>query len=72
MSVLAGNAGRISSYAVAGAIAGDMVHVAHAFPLSSIQAGGCWLVNAMLVVLGLYLMNLWHGLVRLEAVGQIM
>ncbi|HEY4540940.1 MAG TPA: sulfite exporter TauE/SafE family protein, partial [Noviherbaspirillum sp.] len=39
--------------------------------LSSIQIGGYWLANLMLVALGLYLMNVWHGLAKLEAVGQI-
>lgn len=68
---LAYNTGRIGSYAVAGAIAGGLAGGARTLAgLSSLQAGGYWLANAMLVVLGLYLMGAWAGLARLETLGQ--
>ncbi len=57
---LAYNTGRIASYMVAGAMAG----------VSGMQAGGYWLANLMLVALGLYLMNAWNGLTRLEVLGR--
>jgi hypothetical protein len=38
--------------------------------LPAVQAGGYWLANLMLVALGLYLMDAWRGLARLEAAGQ--
>ncbi len=72
LRVLAYNAGRIASYATAGAIAGGLANSARAFSsLSSLQLVGYWLANLMLVALGLYLMDAWHGLVRLEAVGKM-
>ena len=39
-------------------------------PFASLQIGGYWLANLMLVALGLYLMDAWRGLARLEALGQ--
>jgi sulfite exporter TauE/SafE len=71
LRVLAYNAGRIGSYALAGAIAGGIAGGARTLiDISGIQAGGYWLANLMLVALGLYLMGAWHGLARLEAAGQ--
>jgi sulfite exporter TauE/SafE len=68
---LACNGGRLASYAIAGAIAGGVAQSARTFTwLSSIQTGGYWLANLMLVALGLYLMNAWRGLAHLEAAGQ--
>lgn len=72
LRVVAYNAGRIASYAIAGAIAGGIAQGARTLSfVSSLQIGGYWLANLMLIALGLYLMNAWHGLARLEAVGQI-
>nr|WP_175626001.1 MULTISPECIES: sulfite exporter TauE/SafE family protein [Oxalobacteraceae] len=71
--VLAYNAGRIGSYAVAGAIVGGLAGGVHSLiNISAIQVAGYWLANLMLVALGLYLMDAWHGLTRLEAWGQIL
>lgn len=68
---LAYNAGRIGSYAIAGAIAGGSAGgVATLTGLSGLQLAGYWLANLMLVALGLYLTGAWRGLARLEAVGQ--
>lgn len=70
--VLAYNAGRIASYATAGAIAGGLAQGLRAFSaISSLQVAGYWLANLMLVALGLYLMDAWRGLSRLEAAGQV-
>jgi sulfite exporter TauE/SafE len=71
MRVLAYNLGRIGSYATAGALAGGLAGGARALSgISAVQAGGYWLANLMLIVLGLYLMDAWHGLARLESFGQ--
>jgi sulfite exporter TauE/SafE len=71
LRVLSYNAGRIGSYATAGAIAGGVADGARAWSgLSTVQMGGYWLANLMLVALGLYLMDAWHGLTRLETAGQ--
>jgi len=70
--VMAYNAGRLASYAVAGAIAGGIAQGLRTLSfMSSIQTGGYWLANLMLVALGLYLMDAWRGLARLEAAGQV-
>lgn len=69
--VAAYNAGRISSYAIAGAIAGGIAQGVQTLTfISSLQIGGYWLANLMLVALGLYLMDAWRGLAHLEAAGQ--
>lgn len=71
LRVVSYNAGRIGSYAIAGAIAGGIVGGARALSgVSALQLGGYWLANLMLVALGLYLMDAWRGLSRLEALGQ--
>jgi sulfite exporter TauE/SafE len=65
------NAGRIGSYAIAGALAGGVAAGAQVLMgVAWLQAGGYWLANLMLVALGLYLMDAWRGLARLEAGGQ--
>ncbi len=70
--VLAYNTGRIGSYAIAGAMAGGIAGgVRSLSSLASLQIAGYWLANLMLVALGLYLMDAWRGLARLEAAGQI-
>src|SRR5690606_3268959 len=56
------NAGRITSYMMAGAIAGGasggMVSLAGS---ASLQLAAYWLANLMLIGFGLYLMNVWGG-----------
>jgi sulfite exporter TauE/SafE len=73
LRVLAYNAGRIGSYMAAGALAGGLLggvrQLAGAAPL---QLAAYWLANLMLVALGLYLMDAWHGLARVESVGKLL
>jgi len=70
--VIAYNAGRLASYAIAGAIAGGVAQGVRTLSfMSSIQVGGYWLANLMLVALGLYLMDAWRGLAKLESAGQV-
>jgi sulfite exporter TauE/SafE len=68
--VLSYNAGRIASYALAGALAGTFGAGMRA--LAAVQAGGLWLANLMLIALGLHLMNAWRGLDKVEAAGQVL
>lgn len=69
--VLAYNAGRLASYATAGAIAGGMAQSLRMITLlAPLQLAGYWLANLMLVALGLYLMDVWHGVTRVEALGR--
>ena len=71
-NVLAYNTGRIASYMTAGALAGGIGQGASALArLPSLQAGGYWMANLMLAMLGLYLMDAWRGLARLEQGGQL-
>ena len=71
--VVSYNIGRIASYATAGALAGGIAGGARAVTgLPAMQIVGYWLANLMLVALGLYLMDAWRGLARLEAAGQIL
>jgi sulfite exporter TauE/SafE len=68
---LAYNTGRIGSYVFAGALAGGIAGSAYSFSkISTFQVAGYWLTNLMLVILGLYLMGVWHGLAKVEAAGQ--
>lgn len=69
--VLAFNTGRIASYGIAGALAGLLGSVPALINLAVVQTAAYWLANAMLVALGLTLMNAWHGLARVEQVGQM-
>ncbi len=65
------NSGRIASYAVAGALAGGLAGGVRTLAgLSTLQAGGLWIANLMLVVLGLYLMGAYAGLAHIERLGQ--
>lgn len=69
--VLSYNAGRIGSYMTAGAIAGGLAGGARALGgLGGMQVAGYWMANLMLVALGLYLMDAWRGLARVEALGN--
>ncbi len=70
--VLAFNAGRIGSYAIAGALAGLLGSVPALIHLAAVQTVAYWLANLMLVLLGLTLMQAWHGLARIEAVGRVL
>ncbi len=73
LRVLAFNAGRIGSYLLAGAFAAGLAGSLHALThITQWQTAGYWLANLMLIALGASLMNLWHGLSRLEALGQIL
>jgi uncharacterized protein len=70
-NVAAYNSGRIFSYSLAGALAGAAGAGARSLSgLPSLQAGGFWLANLMLVALGLYLMDAWRGLAWLEQGGR--
>ncbi len=72
-TVLAYNAGRIGSYMAAGALAGGLAGGVLALTrISALQIGIYWLANLMLAALGLYLMDVWHGLARLEKAGQFL
>ncbi|MCC2957652.1 sulfite exporter TauE/SafE family protein [Massilia sp. IC2-477] len=68
--VAAYNAGRIASYAGAGALAGGLAGGAARLGLPALQSGAYVAANLMLVALGLYLMDAWRGLARLEQGGQ--
>ncbi|TFV96580.1 sulfite exporter TauE/SafE family protein [Oxalobacteraceae bacterium OM1] len=71
--VLAYNTGRLASYATAGAIAGGMAQSLRVISaLAPLQLAGYWLANLMLVALGLYLMDVWHGVTRVEAAGKLL
>lgn len=71
--VFAYNAGRIASYMLAGAVAGGLAGGAVSLArLTSIQTAGLWAANLMLAALGLYLMDAWRGLARLEAAGGLL
>lgn len=76
-NVLAYNAGRIGSYMLAGALAGALgtgIAQGAGVParLPAVQTGAYWLANLMLALLGLYLMDAWRGLARLEQGGQLL
>jgi len=65
------NAGRIASYMTAGALAGGLAGSAASLAsLPALQAGFYWAANLMLVALGLFLMDAWRGLARVEQAGQ--
>jgi len=65
------NVGRISSYALAGAITGGVAGSARVLSgFGSVQMGGYWLANLMLIALGLYLMGLLPGFAYLEFAGR--
>jgi sulfite exporter TauE/SafE len=71
LRVAAYNAGRIGSYALAGAIAGGVSQAtATLLQAQALQGVLYWMANLMLVALGLYLSDLWRGLTVLEAAGQ--
>jgi sulfite exporter TauE/SafE len=68
--VLAYNAGRLGSYMLAGALAGGLAGgVASLARVASAQMAAYWMANLMLAAMGLYLMDAWRGLARVEAAG---
>ena len=68
--VLAYNGGRLSSYTIAGALAGGVGNGARLLVrVAAVETVGLWAVSAMLLVLGLYLMDVWRGLAVLERLG---
>ncbi|KQV90007.1 cytochrome biogenesis protein [Massilia sp. Root351] len=70
LRLLAYNTGRIGSYMLAGAIAGGLAGGAASLSKAAFWQNAAFLLaNLMLVALGLYLMNAWRGLSRLEAAG---
>jgi sulfite exporter TauE/SafE len=72
-NMLAYNLGRIGSYMLAGALAGGVGQGAGALArLPALQTAGYWMANLMLAMLGLYLMDAWRGLARLEHGGQLL
>lgn len=68
--LLAYNAGRIASYAAAGAVMGAAgVLLAGFLPVEYAQRGLLLLAALFMVAMGLYLGGWWRGLARLEAAG---
>lgn len=70
LRVFAFNLGRMGSYTIAGALAGSLGSLPALQNIASLQRGAYSLANLMLVALGLTLMNAWHGLSHIEALGQ--
>jgi sulfite exporter TauE/SafE len=71
--VLSYNTGRIGSYMLAGAIAGGLAgSIAGLTHMASAQLAAHWLANLMLVAMGLYLMDAWRGLARVEQAGSVL
>ena len=71
--VLAYNAGRIGSYMLAGALAGGIAgSLASLAPMASAQLAAYWMANLMLAAMGLYLMDAWRGLARIEQAGGVL
>ncbi len=70
LRVLMFNLGRMASYLIAGALAGLLGSIPAMLNIAVVQRGAYWLANLMLVALGLTLMNAWHGLSHVEALGQ--
>jgi sulfite exporter TauE/SafE len=66
---IAFNAGRISTYAAAGAVGGTLGAAAYAATALDVQATLALVVNVMLVLVGLYLAGAGRLLGRLEALG---
>jgi uncharacterized protein len=70
---LAFNAGRIASYAVAGALAGSISSAAFVMHDTMVLRQLLFAVaNLMLIALGLYLAGLWHGITALERGGAVL
>ena len=71
LRVLAYNAGRIASYTTAGALAGGAgsIGAGRLAGFAAFETVGLWLAGALLVMLGLYLMDAWRALAVLERLG---
>lgn len=69
--VLVYNLGRILTYTLAGALAGAIgassYFLDHILPVQQLLYG---LASLMLIVLGLYLAGIWHGVTAIEAIGR--
>lgn len=69
--VLTYNAGRILSYTVVGMLAGVLgassYFLEHILPIQKMLYG---LASLMLIVLGLYLAGIWHGVTFIEGAGK--
>lgn len=64
------NLGRISSYALAGALVGSLGQASSVLEfILPIQQILFLLSSLMLLMLGLYIANLWHGLLLIEKLG---
>lgn len=64
------NLGRISSYALAGALVGSLGQASSVLEfILPIQQFLFLLSSLMLLLLGLYIANLWHGLLLIEKLG---
>ncbi len=73
LRVLGFNAGRLASYILAGALAAGLAgSVRMLTNITMLQTAGYWMANLMLVLLGLSLMHVWHGLSYLEMVGEFL
>jgi Uncharacterized conserved protein len=65
------NGGRITTYSIAGFIAGLIGNKAlSVFSLSHAQTIGAYLSGAFIIALGLYLGKWWQGLVQIERFGM--
>jgi len=71
--LLAYNLGRIASYSAAGVLAGAVgassFFLQQVLPVEKILYA---LASLMLIVLGLYLADIWHGVTRLEWLGSLL
>ncbi|MGX8881943.1 sulfite exporter TauE/SafE family protein [Methylovorus sp. SPW-M1] len=71
--LLAYNGGRILSYTLAGVLAGALgassFFLGHILPIQKILYG---LSSVMLVLLGLYLAGVWHGVTYVERLGSVL
>jgi uncharacterized protein len=71
--LLAYNGGRILSYTLAGVLAGALgassFFLGHILPIQKILYG---LSSLMLVLLGLYLAGVWHGVTYIERLGSVL
>lgn len=69
--ILVYNLGRMSSYALAGAIAGGISLLAlDLTSIDQLKQGLKLLAGGFMLVLGLYLGGWWHGLLQVEQMGQ--
>ena len=73
--VLSYNAGRISSYVIAGLLAGTLGYLSVRFTsvasiVIPVQTTLRMLANGLLMALGLYLLGWWQGILKLESVGK--